>query len=160
MSHTPTSTSYNFQLIFDNALKTYKKRTKKDLLKHPLADRLQACNSASSILTLLQEEVQGLNKSQRNNERLTKWLDPTVKVLHAFSDTLGEGISLVFQPAKVIFTGFGVLLSAANDVNADQDALIEMFERMEAFFRRLEIYIELAPNREMVDTITAILVES
>jgi hypothetical protein len=95
MSHTPTSTSYNFQLIFDNALKTYKKRTKKDLLKHPLADRLQACNSASSILTLLQEEVQGLNKSQRNNERLTKWLDPTVKVLHAFSDTLGEGISLV-----------------------------------------------------------------
>jgi hypothetical protein len=30
---------------------------------------------------------------------------------------------------------------------------------MEAFFRRLEIYIELAPNQEMVDTITAILVE-
>ena len=41
----------------------------------------------------------------------------------------------------------------------DQDALIEMFERMEAFFRRLEIYIELVPNQEMMDTITAIMVE-
>ena len=96
MSHThSTSTSSNFQLIFDNALKAYTKRTKKDLLKHPLADRLQACDSATNILTVLQEEVQKLNYSQRSNERLTKWLDPTVKVLHAFSDTLGEGVGLV-----------------------------------------------------------------
>jgi hypothetical protein len=34
-----------------------------------------------------------------------------------------------------------------------------MFERIEAFFRRLEIYIELAPNQEMMDRIVAILVE-
>jgi len=34
-----------------------------------------------------------------------------------------------------------------------------MFERIEAFFRRLEIYIELAPNQEMIDTIAAIMVE-
>ena len=34
-----------------------------------------------------------------------------------------------------------------------------MFERIEAFFRRLDIYIELAPNQEMMDTITAIMVE-
>jgi hypothetical protein len=93
MSHThPTSTSSNFQLIFDNALKAYKKRTKKDLLTDPLADRLEACNSAGSILTVLREQVQELNESQRNN---TKWLDPTVNVLHAFSETLGEGVGSV-----------------------------------------------------------------
>jgi hypothetical protein len=34
-----------------------------------------------------------------------------------------------------------------------------MFERMEAFFRRLDIYNEVAPNQGMVDTITAIMVE-
>ena len=34
-----------------------------------------------------------------------------------------------------------------------------MFERIEAFFRRLEIYTEVAPNQGMVDTITAITVE-
>jgi hypothetical protein len=88
----PTSTSSNFQPSFDNALKAYKKRTKKDLLTHPLADRLKACDSTSSIITVLQEQVLELNDSQRSDERLTKWLDPAVKVLHAFSETLGEGV--------------------------------------------------------------------
>jgi hypothetical protein len=96
MSHNhPTSTSSNFQSIFDNALKGYMKRTKKDLLKHPLADRIQACDSPISILTVLQEQVQEFNESQRSNERLTKWLDPTVNVLHVLSETLREGVGLV-----------------------------------------------------------------
>jgi hypothetical protein len=96
MSHNhSSSTSSDFQPIFDNAMKTYKKCTKKDLLKHPLADRLRACDSPSSILTVLQEQVQELNESQRSTERLTKWLDPTVSVLHAFSETLGGVVSLV-----------------------------------------------------------------
>jgi hypothetical protein len=34
-----------------------------------------------------------------------------------------------------------------------------MFERIEAFLGRLEIYTEVAPNEGMVKTITAILVE-
>jgi hypothetical protein len=34
-----------------------------------------------------------------------------------------------------------------------------MFERMEAFFRRLHVYTEVTPNERMVDTITAIMVE-
>jgi hypothetical protein len=90
-----TSTSSNFQPIFDNALKAYKKRTKKDLLKHPLADRLEACNSPSSVLAVLQEQFKELNQSQNSNERLTKWLDPTVIVLHALSESLGEGVGVV-----------------------------------------------------------------
>ncbi|KAN0115713.1 hypothetical protein V8E52_006659 [Russula decolorans] len=157
MSHNhSSSTSSNFQLIFDNALKTYKKRTKMDLSKHPLADRLQACHSASSTLAVLQEQVHQLDESQRSN---TSWLDPTVNVLHTFSEALGEGVGSVFSPAKVIFIGFGVLLSTAKAVRADQDALFELFERIEAFFGRLDIYTEVAPNQGMVETITAIMVE-
>ncbi len=34
-----------------------------------------------------------------------------------------------------------------------------MFERMEAFFQRLDIYTEVAPNEGMVDTITTIMIE-
>jgi hypothetical protein len=34
-----------------------------------------------------------------------------------------------------------------------------MFERIEAFFRRLDIYTEIAPNEGVVDTTTAIMVE-
>jgi hypothetical protein len=96
MSHDrPTPTSSNFQIILDNALKEYKERTKNDLLTHPLADRLEVCNSASSILNVLQEQVQELNQSQRRNEKWTRWLDPTVKVLHGFSVTLEEHVTLV-----------------------------------------------------------------
>ena len=96
MSHThPPSTSSNFQIIFDNALKAYKDRTKNDLLTHPLAHQLEPCDSPDSILTILQEQVQEFNQSQRRNETWTRWLDPTVKVLHAFSETLGKGITLV-----------------------------------------------------------------
>ena len=94
MSHAhPTSKSSKFQLIFDNALKAYKKRTKNNLLTHPLAGRLEACSSASSILTVLQEQVQELNQSQSSN---AKWRDPTVNVLSAFSETLGEGVGSVW----------------------------------------------------------------
>jgi hypothetical protein len=83
----------------------------------------------------------------------------------------------VFSPGKVIFIAFGVLLSVcallnnfvrfiviqmiqtAKAVRADQDALFEIFERLEAFFRRLDIYTEVVPSQGMVNTITAIVVE-
>ena len=48
---------------------------------------------------------------------------------------------------------------AAKDVRSGQDALIGIFERIEAFFRRLEIHTEVLPNQEMLGTITAIIVE-
>ena len=96
MSHAASSSS-TFRPIFDNALKEYESRTKKDLLKHPLATQLQACNSPSSILALLQQQTQALNRSQSSNDRLTKWLDPTVNVLYAFSETLGEGVGMVYS---------------------------------------------------------------
>lgn len=122
------ASSPNFQLIFNNALKAYERRTNNDLLAHPLAAQLQACDSPSAVLLVLQQQVQELNQSRPSDERLTKWLDPTVNVLYAFSGALGEGVGLVcsltcdrlrftgssylqvFSPAKVIFAGVGVLL--------------------------------------------------
>ena len=85
----------NFQIIFNNALKVYEKDTKNDILLHPLAAELQACQSPSSILAVLQQQVQELDQSRTSDERLTKWLEPTVNVLYAFSETIGEGVSLV-----------------------------------------------------------------
>jgi hypothetical protein len=101
MSHIhPTASSSsnqssNFQLIIINALDVYKKRTKKDLLAHPLVTELQYCNSPSAILAVLQRQLQGLDQSPRSDERWTRWLDPTVNVLYSLSGTLGEGIGLV-----------------------------------------------------------------
>ena len=99
MSHAPThptpASSPNFQLIFNNSLKSYKKRTKSDLLAHPLVAQLQACDSPTAILALIHQQLQGLHQSQRGDERLTKWLNPTVNVLFTLSTTLGEGVGLV-----------------------------------------------------------------
>ena len=97
MSHTnPIATSSsNFQQVFSNALEEYERYTKQDLLAHPLAAQLQACESPNSILLVLQQRLQGPNRSQNIDDRLTKCLVPTVNVLYAFSATLGERVGLV-----------------------------------------------------------------
>jgi hypothetical protein len=91
-----TSTSnYNFASIFNAALKSYKRKTKKDLSSHPLLPRLQSCDSPEAILTVLREQVPTFNQSQNGDDRLTKWVSPTVNVLYAFSTTVGQGVGLV-----------------------------------------------------------------
>jgi hypothetical protein len=95
-----TSSSSSFYSIINNALKVYEKRTKKNLLSHPLAEQLQTCNSPGAILLVLQQQVQEINQSPSGNEMLTKWLDPTVKVLYAFTETLGEGVGIVCFPCS------------------------------------------------------------
>ena len=48
---------------------------------------------------------------------------------------------------------------AATDVRGGQYTLIDAFERIESFFRRLEVYTEVQPTAEMMDTIIRIMVE-
>ena len=45
------------------------------------------------------------------------------------------------------------------DVRASQATLIDIFERMETFFQRLEIYTRVSPPLEMIDIIVRIMVE-
>lgn len=84
----------------------------------------------------------------------------------------------MFSPAKVIFAGVGVLLAvgiildlcrlfltsrgsyqAARDVSTSQDAIVDLFERIENFFRRLETYAEVPPTHGMTDLIVKIMAE-
>ncbi|KAN0127972.1 hypothetical protein V8E53_014226 [Lactarius tabidus] len=151
--------SSNFQTIFNAALKAYEKKTKKDLLAHPLAAQLKACNSPNDIHAVLQDKVNELDQSRSADERLSQWLNPTINVLYSFSATIGAGVGLVFSPGSVIFSGIGVLLLAAKDVEASQDALIDLFDRIENFFKRLESYTSVPPTDAMTDIIVKIMVE-
>jgi hypothetical protein len=90
-----TAASSHFQAIFQAALKSYRKQTKEDLLAHPLAFQLQSCESTTAILAILQDQVREFDKSRSGDERLTKWLGPTVNVLNAFSAAISGGASLV-----------------------------------------------------------------
>ena len=126
-----TSTaSSRFQVIFNDALKLYQKQTKKDLTTHPLVSQLQPCNSTTAIISVLQAQVREFDEACGDDERLTKWLNPTVNVLCAFSAAVSGGVSLVslntraspglevplkytlkvFSPASAIFAGIGVFL--------------------------------------------------
>jgi hypothetical protein len=91
---TSTSNS-NFPSIFNAALKSYERKTKKDLTSHPLLPTLQSCDSPEAVLAILREQVPALNQSQNGDDRLTRWVFPTVNVLYAFSATVGQGVGLV-----------------------------------------------------------------
>ena len=106
MSHVPiaTTSTSNYQAIFDSALEAYKKKTKKDIRSHPLLPKLQTCNSPDAVLAVLQEQIPVLNQSHGSTiDKLTKWLKPTVNVLYAFSEAIGAGISLVGIRAFAIY---------------------------------------------------------
>jgi hypothetical protein len=89
------SSSSNFQSVPSASLDAYEKKTKSKLLTHPLAARLQSCDSSTAILSILQDLIQQFDHRRRSDERLTNWLNPTVNVLYAFSSTLGQGLGLV-----------------------------------------------------------------
>jgi hypothetical protein len=85
--------------------------------------------------------------------------------------------SQIFPPANAISAGIGVLLlvrisfgrmisilstdvcQAAKDVDASEEALGDLFERIENFFKRLESYTEVPPTDAMTDIIVKIMVE-
>lgn len=51
------------------------------------------------------------------------------------------------------------LLQAAKEVEASQEALIDIFGRIECFFKRLESYTAVRPTDAMTDVIVKIMVE-
>ena len=92
------SSSDHYEVIFDNAMKAYKKKTGKDLASDPLRRRLETCNSPDSVLAMLKDQIPGFHQSgssDENHERLTKWVNPVVNVLYNFAATIGGAVSLV-----------------------------------------------------------------
>ncbi|KAI9430585.1 hypothetical protein H4582DRAFT_2086538 [Lactarius indigo] len=132
----PSTSSSNFDSIFRTSFKAYKKQTGHDITSHPLVTQLKTCDSPDAILAILRAQVAEFDQSRRDDERLTKWLNPTVNVLYAFSAHSVRAlvwwvwgclivdlraltfVFQVFSPAKVIFAGIGVLLLASKDVAA------------------------------------------
>ena len=100
MSTVPTApststSSSDFVLIFNAALETYRRKTKKDLASHPLLPSLQSCDSPEAVLTFLREQVPTFSESQNYDGGLTKWVTPAVNVVYSFSESIGQGIGLV-----------------------------------------------------------------
>ena len=89
----PSTSRSNLDSIFNAAFKTYKKKTGKDIISHPLAIELQSCDSPDAILAVLRNQIP--TPDQRRDETFANCLIPTVNILYDLSDTLGEGVGLV-----------------------------------------------------------------
>ena len=48
---------------------------------------------------------------------------------------------------------------AVKDIRKSHEMLIDIFERIESFFRRLEIYTQVPSTPEMLDTIIQVMAE-
>ncbi|KAH9170915.1 hypothetical protein EDB89DRAFT_1907383 [Lactarius sanguifluus] len=146
-----------FKSMLDTALAEYQKKTGDDLLAHWLAAELQTCESVDGVLNILRDQAKAFEQS--GDQKLMKWIDPLVHVLYTFSGALGDGVSLGFPPAKVIFTGIGVLLAAAKDARASHAAIIDLFQRIESFFKRLGVYTQTLLTTEMAEVLVKIVIE-
>jgi hypothetical protein len=91
----PTTSSANFQSIFDAALDSYASQTGVDLTKHPSADKLQNCHSHEGVIQLLLERETVFKDYRDKYRNLIDRLRPVVRVVHAFSGVLGEAAGIV-----------------------------------------------------------------
>ena|ERR1700761_6943475 len=89
-----TYTTVNIKELFESALKEYEVRTGTKLLEHELVTRLNACDSAESIVKVLQAQAQEFQKYRGGDGKVMKWIKWTVHVLHTLSSggSLGQGL--------------------------------------------------------------------
>ena len=96
----------NYQTIFDSALKAYKNKTGDDLSSNSLFHRLETCSSPDDIITILRQQIPELDQSAcgstDDNLKLTRWLDPTVKVLNTFSLAIRRAVAPVSPTAHEV----------------------------------------------------------
>ena len=90
------STSSHLQVLFDVALHDYQKQTGIALAEHPLAEKLQKCDSVESITAVLCEQTQAFREFQ-GNDKVLKPLKKAISVLYKLSATanFGQDIGMV-----------------------------------------------------------------
>jgi hypothetical protein len=124
------SASSHLKALFEAALQDYTRQTGIVLAEHPLAERLQECDSVESISVVLHEQTQAFNEF-RGKEKIMTLLKNAVSMLYKLSACakLGEVIGVVhlkalmgsfihltlipqkFSPAEAIHSGLAILLS-------------------------------------------------
>jgi hypothetical protein len=71
------SGSSNLRVLFEAALEDYKQQTGIELAEHPLAERLQNCNSVESVTAILREQAQDFKEFREKD----KVLNPLKRIL-------------------------------------------------------------------------------
>ncbi|KAH9022776.1 hypothetical protein EDB85DRAFT_353432 [Lactarius pseudohatsudake] len=159
-SSTQTSVSSSqFESIINAALSELKKKTGKNLLDDWLAKELQSCDSVEAVMDIIQGQAEAFDKFRNGGSKLMKWIRSSVHILYTISAALGDGVGVAIPSAKAVFTGIGVLLAAAKDAWASHDALVDLFERIQFFLKRLGVHTRISPTKDMVEILVKIMAE-
>ena len=78
---TEQSGQSHFQALFEAAFRDYEKQTGKTLTNHPLAEKLQSCDSVESVSAVLREQTEEI----RGKDKVLKPLKNVLSVLHKLS---------------------------------------------------------------------------
>jgi hypothetical protein len=88
----------HFQDLFEAAFQDYEKQTGKTLANHPLAEKLQSCDSVESVTAALREQMETSNEI-RGKDKVLKPLKNVLSVLHKLSSAsavnFGQHLGLV-----------------------------------------------------------------
>ena len=87
------SASSHLQGLFEAALQDYEKQTGIALEKHPLADKLQNCDTVESVTAVLHQQTQAFSEF-REKDRVLKPLKSAVSVLCKLSSAANFGRSI------------------------------------------------------------------
>lgn len=96
------SQSSRFHALFDATLQDYQSQTCTTLSSHPLAEKLQDCDTVESVTAMLREQVRALGDSRGGDGRVMKSLKTVVSGLYTIleNSALSEGIGLVGRKAS------------------------------------------------------------
>ncbi|KAH8987325.1 hypothetical protein EDB92DRAFT_1145425 [Lactarius akahatsu] len=157
-SQTSVSSS-QFESIISAALNEFEQKTGKNLLDDWLAKELQNCESVNAVMDIIQGQAEAFDKFMNGGSKLMKWVRSSVHILYTISAALGDGVGVVVPSSKAVFTGIGILLAAAKDVRASHDALVDLFERIQFFLKRLGVHTRITPTKDMVEILMKIMAE-
>ena len=74
----------HFQALFEAAFRDYEKQTGKTLANHPLAEKLQSCDSVESVTAVLRKQTE-TSSEIRGKNKVLKPLKNVLSVLHKLS---------------------------------------------------------------------------
>ena len=93
MAHQSEST--RFQTLFEPALQAYGKKAGVSLAHHPLAIKLQGCDTVGAITGLFQDQAQAFSHFQ-GSDKIMKSIEMTVSILSKISSaSLADAFCLV-----------------------------------------------------------------
>jgi len=123
MAHQPESA--RLRALFEPALQDYEKRAGASLAQHPLAIKLQNCDSVEAITGFFQNQARAFGDMQ-GSDKIMMSIKTTVSILsnlssaHSFADVFGL---VRQQDLMVCFTSLTVFLQTISPAKAIQASL-------------------------------------